>query len=125
MNGAMAIPNLIGLLLLSGVVARETRAYFARENGEQEVIEGITRETPEGELRGWRGRGESVRNRTAGVRPTERRPPHSLARPRERLGHRARLNERSSPPREPSGSLAARRRRPHPDPVPLRIPELE
>ena len=27
MNGAMAIPNLIGLLLLSGVVARETRAY--------------------------------------------------------------------------------------------------
>lgn len=49
MNGAMAIPNLIGLLLLSGVVARETRAYFARENGEQEVIEGITRETPEGE----------------------------------------------------------------------------
>ncbi|UCE85976.1 MAG: sodium:alanine symporter family protein [Deltaproteobacteria bacterium] len=30
MNGAMAIPNLIGLLLLSGVVARETRGYFAR-----------------------------------------------------------------------------------------------
>jgi AGCS family alanine or glycine:cation symporter len=28
MNGAMAFPNLIGLLLLSGVVARETRAYF-------------------------------------------------------------------------------------------------
>jgi AGCS family alanine or glycine:cation symporter len=30
MNGAMAIPNLLGLLLLSGVVARETRAYLAR-----------------------------------------------------------------------------------------------
>jgi alanine or glycine:cation symporter, AGCS family len=31
MNGAMAVPNLIGLLILSGVVARETREYFARE----------------------------------------------------------------------------------------------
>ena len=30
-NGLMAVPNLIGLLLLSGVVARETRAYFARQ----------------------------------------------------------------------------------------------
>jgi alanine or glycine:cation symporter, AGCS family len=30
MNGGMAFPNLIGLLLLSGVVARETREYFAR-----------------------------------------------------------------------------------------------
>lgn len=29
MNGLMALPNLVGLLLLSGVVARETRAYFA------------------------------------------------------------------------------------------------
>lgn len=29
MNGLMAFPNLVGLLLLSGVVARETRAYFA------------------------------------------------------------------------------------------------
>jgi AGCS family alanine or glycine:cation symporter len=28
MNGAMAFPNLIGLLLLSGVVVRETREYF-------------------------------------------------------------------------------------------------
>lgn len=35
MNGAMAIPNLIGLLLLSGVVARETRSYLqAREEQE-------------------------------------------------------------------------------------------
>ncbi len=30
MNGAMAFPNLIGLLILSGVVARETREYFVR-----------------------------------------------------------------------------------------------
>jgi len=30
MNGLMAFPNLIGLLLLSGVVAKETREYFAR-----------------------------------------------------------------------------------------------
>ena len=29
-NGLMAIPNLIALLLLSGVVARETRAYFKK-----------------------------------------------------------------------------------------------
>ncbi|MFQ5599829.1 MAG: alanine:cation symporter family protein, partial [Candidatus Krumholzibacteriia bacterium] len=31
MNGLMALPNLIGLLLLSGVIARETRSYFRRE----------------------------------------------------------------------------------------------
>ncbi|MBI4540797.1 MAG: sodium:alanine symporter family protein [Gemmatimonadetes bacterium] len=30
MNGAMAIPNLIGLLLLSRVIASETRGYFTR-----------------------------------------------------------------------------------------------
>ncbi len=30
MNGLMAFPNLIGLLLLSGIVWRETRSYFAR-----------------------------------------------------------------------------------------------
>lgn len=29
-NGLMALPNLIGLLLLSGVIVKETRAYFAR-----------------------------------------------------------------------------------------------
>jgi AGCS family alanine or glycine:cation symporter len=33
MNGMMALPNLIGLLLLSGVVVRETRAYFAAAAG--------------------------------------------------------------------------------------------
>lgn len=30
MNGLMALPNLIGLLLLSGLVLRETRSYFSR-----------------------------------------------------------------------------------------------
>lgn len=29
MNGLMALPNLVGLLVLSGLVARETRAFFA------------------------------------------------------------------------------------------------
>ena len=33
MNGAMAFPNLIGLLLLSGLVWRETREYFGRHPG--------------------------------------------------------------------------------------------
>ncbi len=31
MNGLMALPNLVGLLLLSGVVAVETRGYFERQ----------------------------------------------------------------------------------------------
>ena len=31
MNGLMALPNLVGLLLLSGVVVAETRGYFERE----------------------------------------------------------------------------------------------
>ncbi len=30
MNGLMAVPNLIGLLLLSGIVLRDTRSYFSR-----------------------------------------------------------------------------------------------
>ena len=30
LNGLMAIPNLIGLFLLSGIVARATKDYFAR-----------------------------------------------------------------------------------------------
>jgi alanine or glycine:cation symporter, AGCS family len=32
MNGLMALPNLIGLLLLSGLIVRETRAFFADPN---------------------------------------------------------------------------------------------
>jgi AGCS family alanine or glycine:cation symporter len=35
MNGLMALPNLIGLLLLSGLVVRETRAYFNRPDWER------------------------------------------------------------------------------------------
>jgi len=39
MNGLMAIPNLIGLLLLSGVVASETKDFFenvyAKEKAEK------------------------------------------------------------------------------------------
>jgi AGCS family alanine or glycine:cation symporter len=31
LNGLMALPNLIGLLLLSGMIARETRAYLAQD----------------------------------------------------------------------------------------------
>ena len=31
MNGLMAIPNLIGLLILSGLVARETRWYLRND----------------------------------------------------------------------------------------------
>jgi AGCS family alanine or glycine:cation symporter len=31
MNGLMALPNLVGLVLLSGVAAAETRAYLERQ----------------------------------------------------------------------------------------------
>ena len=31
MNGLMAIPNIIGLVMLSGVAATETRQYLARQ----------------------------------------------------------------------------------------------
>ena len=30
-NGLMAVPNLIGMLVLSGLIARETRAYLAQD----------------------------------------------------------------------------------------------
>ena len=33
MNGLIAIPNLIGLIGLSGIVAHETKKYFASRNG--------------------------------------------------------------------------------------------
>ncbi|HZD06199.1 MAG TPA: alanine:cation symporter family protein, partial [Longimicrobiales bacterium] len=35
LNGLMAFPNLVGLLLLSGIVWRETRSYFARHPAER------------------------------------------------------------------------------------------
>jgi alanine or glycine:cation symporter, AGCS family len=39
MNGLMALPNLIGLLLLSGLVVRETRAYFNRPDWKEITAE--------------------------------------------------------------------------------------
>jgi alanine or glycine:cation symporter, AGCS family len=38
MNGLMAIPNLIGLLLLSGVVASESRRFLGQERKSREAI---------------------------------------------------------------------------------------
>jgi len=42
MNGLMALPNLIGLLVLSGMIARETKAYLDRDPyllGENRTLE--------------------------------------------------------------------------------------
>ncbi|HEX7049684.1 MAG TPA: sodium:alanine symporter family protein [Longimicrobiales bacterium] len=47
MNGAMAMPNLVGLLLLSGVVARETRSFIELRRGEVPVTEGLAVEDSE------------------------------------------------------------------------------
>ena len=30
-NGLMALPNLVALIFLSGVIARETKRYFAKD----------------------------------------------------------------------------------------------
>ena len=40
MNGLMAVPNLIGLLLLSGIVARETKAFLASRDSRGTVPAG-------------------------------------------------------------------------------------
>ncbi|MGO1847741.1 alanine/glycine:cation symporter family protein [Microbacterium sp.] len=51
MNGLMALPNLIGLLVLSGLVARETRAYLRHDpklTATQEEIETFMADDP-----GW------------------------------------------------------------------------
>ncbi len=40
MNGLMALPNLVGLVLLSGIVWRETRSYFGRYPGKELEPEG-------------------------------------------------------------------------------------
>ena len=51
MNGLMALPNLIGLLLLSGMVARETRHYLKHDpklEASKEEIEAFMAERP-----GW------------------------------------------------------------------------
>ncbi len=39
MNGLMALPNLVGLILLSGLVARETREFFARPDWRELVTD--------------------------------------------------------------------------------------
>jgi alanine or glycine:cation symporter, AGCS family len=38
LNGLMALPNLIGLLLMSGLIVRETREFFANPNWKQMVV---------------------------------------------------------------------------------------
>jgi AGCS family alanine or glycine:cation symporter len=42
MNGLMAFPNLVGLLLLSGFVVRETRSYLSRHGPESSTSRGGT-----------------------------------------------------------------------------------
>ncbi|WP_068249801.1 alanine/glycine:cation symporter family protein [Janibacter corallicola] len=51
MNGLMALPNLIGILVLSGLVARETRHYLRHDpklEADKETIEGFMADQP-----GW------------------------------------------------------------------------
>ena len=36
-NGLMALPNLIALVALSGVVAAETKKYFAKQKGKSKL----------------------------------------------------------------------------------------
>jgi AGCS family alanine or glycine:cation symporter len=38
MNGLMALPNLVGLLALSGLVVRETREFFSRPEWREVVV---------------------------------------------------------------------------------------
>jgi AGCS family alanine or glycine:cation symporter len=47
MNGLMALPNLVGLLLLSGLVVRETRAYLARPDWKDPDAPARVRRSPE------------------------------------------------------------------------------
>ncbi|MFC4565807.1 alanine/glycine:cation symporter family protein [Nocardiopsis mangrovi] len=42
-NGLMAVPNLIGLLVLSGVIAAETRKYFANPNWKDPDLVDVTK----------------------------------------------------------------------------------
>ena len=37
LNGCMAIPNLLAIVLLSGVVVKETKEYFAKVDEEKAV----------------------------------------------------------------------------------------
>jgi alanine or glycine:cation symporter, AGCS family len=42
MNGLMALPNLIGLLIMSGLIVRETRAFFAESNWREIIAQDKT-----------------------------------------------------------------------------------
>ena len=42
MHGLMALPNLIGLLIMSGMIVRETKAFFAEPNWREIVAKGQT-----------------------------------------------------------------------------------
>ncbi len=46
-NGLMAVPNLIALFLLSGVVVRETKKYFSKSTDLEEKTESIQQEAKE------------------------------------------------------------------------------
>ena len=48
-NGLMAIPNLIALIGLSGVVVAETKAYFAHVKAEEMAAEEAEKETVSGD----------------------------------------------------------------------------
>lgn len=51
MNGLMALPNLIGILILSGLIVRETRHYLKHDpslEADKEAIEGFMQDQP-----GW------------------------------------------------------------------------
>ena len=47
MNGLMALPNLVGLLVLSGLIARETRAFFSRPQWHENVANPSTPGKPD------------------------------------------------------------------------------
>lgn len=50
MNGLMALPNLVGLLLLSGLIARETKWYLKHDpklRASPEQIEAFMAERPD------------------------------------------------------------------------------
>ena len=48
-NGLMAIPNLIALIGLSGVVVAETKVYFAHVKAEEMAAEEAEKETVSGD----------------------------------------------------------------------------
>ncbi|WP_083506505.1 sodium:alanine symporter family protein [Leucobacter sp. G161] len=69
MNGLMAIPNLIGLLILSGLVARETRAYLKFDPKLRATPEEIERAlASEPGYQQWRAR-EAELDRASGREP--------------------------------------------------------